>query len=86
MTIFGKVKPHRGTLEIEANSVKILGTCLYSEYPLQQATFDPDTARKYPHLRLRGDTFRSMFKVRSHLASSFRKILSVRAFDHSKIM
>lgn len=58
-----------GGVEINAESIDILGTCP-PEYPLQKKRHTLEYLRTMPHLRVRTNTFNAVFRVRSVLAAA----------------
>ncbi|MCI5840111.1 MAG: asparagine--tRNA ligase [Peptoniphilaceae bacterium] len=65
--------------EIQANFVEILGES-DDTFPVQKKELSLEYLRTIPHLRVRTNTFRSVFKVRSTLAFAIHKFFQEKGF------
>lgn len=89
--IKGKLVPSLGKgqkSEIQASQIEILGECPADEYPLQPKKHSLEFLREIAHLRLRTQTFGSVFRIRSFLAQAIHQFFGEKGFFyfHSPII
>lgn len=74
--------------EVQASSIKILGKCDPTEYPIQKKDTSFEFLRTVPHLRTRTDTFQAIFRLRSYISQEIHRYLGERDFMwvHSPII
>src|SRR5699024_4481163 len=56
------------SVEIQADTVKIIGESSADKYPLQPKKHSNEFLRTIAHLRMRTNTFGAVFKIRHHLS------------------
>lgn len=80
LKVTGKVVAgQNGTVEINAESITVLGTCP-AEYPLQKKRHTLEFLRTMPHLRGRTNTFNAVMRVRSVLANAIHEYFQTRNY------
>jgi asparaginyl-tRNA synthetase len=67
-------------VEVIANSIEILGESDTNQYPLQPKKHSLEFLREIAHLRLRTNTFGSIFRIRHQLAFSIHKFFHEQHF------
>ena len=67
-------------LELKANEVEILGDADPEHYPIQPKEHSLEFLREKAHLRLRTNTFRSVFRVRHALGFAVHKFFNDKGF------
>lgn len=78
--VIGKlVEGRQGTVEINAESITVLGSCPL-EYPLQKKRHTLEFLRTMPHLRGRTNTFNAVFHVRSVMADAIHDFFQSRNY------
>ena len=83
LAIQGKIKKSEGTgqsIELEAARVDLLGMCDPEKYPLQPKKHSMEFLRSMPHLRMRTNTFRSIFKIRSEISYAIHDFFYKKSF------
>ncbi len=81
----GHLRPSPGkgqTLELSAEEIQILGDAPPEEYPIQPKKHSMEFLRENAHLRLRTQTFSSVFRVRHYLNFSIHRFFHERGFYH----
>ncbi len=73
------VASDRNGVEIEADTVEVLGACP-GEYPLQKKRHTLEYLRTIPHLRVRTNTFNAIFRVRSVMADAIHRYFQERGY------
>lgn len=68
------------TVELKADSVKILGDSDPEKYPLQPKKHSLEFLREIAHLRFRTNTFGAVFRVRNSLAFAIHRFFNERGF------
>jgi asparaginyl-tRNA synthetase len=68
------------TVELKADSVKILGDSDPEKYPLQPKKHSLEFLREIAHLRFRTNTFGAIFRVRNSLAYAIHRFFNERGF------
>lgn len=80
LKVVGKVVTgQNGTVEINAESITVLGTCP-ADYPLQKKRHTLEFLRTMPHLRGRTNTFNAVMRVRSVLANAIHEYFQNRNY------
>jgi len=80
--VLGKLKftpEARQPFEIEATEVEIEGLC-DNDYPLQKKRHSFEYLREIPHLRVRGNTFFAIFRLRSVLSMAIHEFFQSQGF------
>ncbi|MBW2992766.1 asparagine--tRNA ligase [Candidatus Woesearchaeota archaeon] len=67
-------------IEIQAKEVEIFGYADPLEYPMQKKGIALEKLREFGHLRVRGNLFGAVFRVRSALAQAIHKFFSEKGF------
>jgi asparaginyl-tRNA synthetase len=83
LKVTGEVIPSLGKgqkIEIKANSIEILGDSDAEKYPLQPKKHSLEFLREIAHLRIRTNTFGSVFRVRHSLAYAIHKFYNDKGF------
>ncbi len=68
------------SLEIQAESVEIIGHSSAEDYPLQPKKHSLEFLRKIAHLRPRTNTFGAVFRIRHHLSYAIHEYFHNRGF------
>ncbi|MDR2520802.1 MAG: asparagine--tRNA ligase [Bacteroidales bacterium OttesenSCG-928-I14] len=68
------------SIEIQADKIKIYGIADPTIYPLQKKSHSLSFLREIAHLRLRTNTFGSIFRIRHHLAYAIHKYFNKKGF------
>lgn len=66
-------------IELNAQSLTLLGDCPL-DYPIQKAKTSLDYLRTLPHLRVRTNTFNSIFRIRSKISFAIHRFFQERGF------
>lgn len=87
----GTLVPSQGagqTMELQAHTVSILGSCNLEEYPLQPKRQTMEFLREHAHLRMRTNTFSAVFRIRHGVAFAIHKYFHEHGFYylHSPII
>jgi asparaginyl-tRNA synthetase len=87
----GLLVPSQGagqTMELQAHTVSILGGCNLEKYPLQPKRQTMEFLREHAHLRMRTNTFSSVFRIRHGVAFAIHKYFHEHGFYylHSPII
>lgn len=83
LAVKGKVVESQGkgqTVEINASSIEIYGTCDADTYPLQKKGHSMEFLREIAHLRFRTNTFSAVFRIRHAMAFAIHKYFNDRGF------
>jgi len=67
-------------VEIQANSIEILGVADPNSYPLQKKGHSMEFLREIAHLRPRTNTFGAVFRIRHHMAFAIHQFFHDRGF------
>ncbi|MDI9312005.1 MAG: asparagine--tRNA ligase [Limnohabitans sp.] len=70
------------SVELKAHTLEILGTCDAEKFPLQPKKHSLDFLRSIAHLRLRTNTFASVFKIKHTLAMAVHNFFNERGFSY----
>ena len=75
-------------VEIQANSIELLGAADPNSYPLQKKGHSMEFLREIAHLRPRTNTFGAVFRIRHHMAIAIHQFFHDRGFFyfHSPII
>ncbi len=89
--VMGNLVPSPGKgqrVEIRAKEVEVIGDCDPARYPLQPKKHSLEFLREIAHLRLRTNTFGSVFRIRHALAIAIHRFFDQRGFIylHSPII
>lgn len=79
----GKVVESQGkgqAIEIQVETLEVLGTCPVDEYPLQPKKHSIDFLREKAHLRFRTNTFSAVFRIRHAVAFAVHKYFNDRNY------
>lgn len=79
----GKVVESQGkgqSVEIQVETLDVLGTCPVDEYPLQPKKHSMDFLREKAHLRFRTNTFSAVFRIRHAVAYAIHKYFNDRNY------
>lgn len=68
------------TMELQADSLEIIGDCDASVYPLQPKKHSMEFLRQIAHLRVRTNTFSAIFRIRHALAFSIHEFFHRKGF------
>lgn len=82
LSINGEMVQSQGSgqkVEIQAHDIEVLGVC-GSDYPLQKKGHSLEFLREKAHLRLRTNTFGSVFRVRSQMAYAIHSFFQQKGF------
>ena len=66
--------------EIKPSGIKIFGTADQETYPMQKKGMNMETLREIAHLRVRGNTFSAVFRVRHAAAFAVHQFFNDRGF------
>ena len=66
-------------VEVQATKIEVLGTC-GEDFPMQKKGQSFEYMRKYAHLRLRTNTFGSVFRIRHNMAIAIHKYFHEHGF------
>ena len=83
LSIDGEVKASQGSgqnVEINANTITVLGIADADEYPLQPKRHSLEFLREKAHLRMRTNTFSAVFRIRHTLAYAVHKYFHEKGF------
>jgi asparaginyl-tRNA synthetase len=83
LKISGKLVPSLGkgqSLELNCDSLEILGDSDAEKYPLQPKKHSLEFLREIAHLRFRTNTFGSVFRIRHSLAFAIHKFFNEKGF------
>lgn len=91
IVVHGKLVESQGagqSVEIKAETVRVLGFCKPEEYPLQKQRVSFERLREVAHLRPRTNSFGAVTRVRNNLAFATHKFFQERNFYylHSPII
>lgn len=81
VSVVGVVVESQGkgqNVEVQANSITVLGTADPNTYPLQKKGHSMEFLREIAHLRPRTNTFGAVFRIRHHMA------MAIHTFFHNK--
>jgi asparaginyl-tRNA synthetase len=67
-------------IELKASGMKLYGTADPTTYPLQKKGATMEYLREIAHLRVRGNTFGAVFRVRSRVAQAIHRFFQSRGF------
>ena len=70
------------SVEVQVNSIEILGDCNPDEYPIQQKKHSFEFLRENAHLRIRTNTFSAVMRVRSALSFAIHNYFVENGFYH----
>jgi asparaginyl-tRNA synthetase len=68
------------SVEMQAKEVEVYGYADPAEYPMQKKGISMERLREVAHLRMRGNTFGAVFRVRSALAYAIHKFFQEKGF------
>jgi asparaginyl-tRNA synthetase len=83
LAVTGKLVESQGkgqTVEINATSIEIYGTCDPDTYPLQKKGHSMEFLREIAHLRFRTNTFSAVFRIRHAMAFAIHKYFNDKGF------
>ena len=91
ISVSGKLVESKGggqAVEVNAETIKVLGFCQPEEYPLQKQRVSFERLRELAHLRSRTNSFGAVARVRNNLAYATHKFYQERNFYylHSPII
>jgi len=91
ISVTGKLVQSQGKgqlVEIQADSIEVLGVADPNTYPLQKKGHSMEFLREIAHLRPRTNTFGAVFRIRHHMAYAIHKFFHDRGFFyiHSPII
>jgi asparaginyl-tRNA synthetase len=67
-------------LEMQAESIQVVGECDASKYPIQKKDVTLEHLRTMPHLRVKTQTFQSVFRVRSVISHAIHDYFKSKDF------
>lgn len=67
-------------LEVQAETITLVGPADPLHYPLQKKGHSLDFLRSIPHLRLRSNTFGAVFRIRHHLSQAIHRFFDENGF------
>lgn len=67
-------------LEVQAETIRLVGPADPLHYPLQKKGHSLDFLRSIPHLRLRSNTFGAVFRIRHHLSQAIHRFFDENGF------
>jgi asparaginyl-tRNA synthetase len=83
LAVTGKLVESQGkgqTVEINAETIEIYGTCDPETYPLQKKGHSMEFLRDIAHLRFRTNTFSAVFRIRHAMAFAIHKFFNDKGF------
>jgi asparaginyl-tRNA synthetase len=83
LAVTGKLIESQGkgqTVEINAETIEIYGTCDPETYPLQKKGHSMEFLRDIAHLRFRTNTFSAVFRIRHAMAFAIHKFFNDKGF------
>lgn len=83
LAVTGKLVESQGkgqNVEINAETIKIYGTCDPETYPLQKKGHSMEFLRDIAHLRFRTNTFSAVFRIRHAMAFAIHKFFNDKGF------
>jgi asparaginyl-tRNA synthetase len=83
IAVTGKLVESQGkgqSVEINASSIEIYGTCDADTYPLQKKGHSMEFLREIAHLRFRTNTFSAVFRIRHAMAFAIHKYFNDKGF------
>ena len=78
----GTIAEHKGSVEVQADDVVLMGECSAADYPLQKKQHSNEFLREILHLRPRSRGFGSVMRVRSASSSLTHRFFESRGYLH----
>lgn len=82
LQVSGKIVPSCGQqkIEVQAETIKVLGTCDADSYPIQPKKHSLEFLRENAHLRFRTATFSAVFRIRHAVAFAIHNYFNQNGF------